>query len=412
MNVNDLRKALLFNVGELWAVSSASMIRSIGMGMSWPFLAIFLHNEEHIPIYYVGLLFTLSTVVSITFSMVGGGLSDRFGRKGMLLTGSILGAGLYMVLASLVFQGSPVFYIELLFVLSNISGAFVFPAASALVSDVTSESQRTMAYSLYRIMSNVGWAVGPLVGGFIYDSGMYYIFALLSLTSIAQFSIVLLYVKKREGTSRNLGRLDSFLVVDKYLIAFASGTFFVTLIASQFSVTLPIFATNVVSIPTNQIGYIYAVNGFIVVAGQYPMSWLLRHMNDINVMVLGSAFYALGYFLIGFSHDLLGIMLDMVIITVGENLTSPGMNSVVSKIAPKDKVGRYMGFLSMMNSSGRAIGPSIGTVLMFIFAYQGFEVWTSLSMLGVTAVFILLAVKTPVTRRADELRNPETAVSQ
>ncbi len=403
MNVDDIRKALLLNVGELWAVSLASMIRSIGMGMSWPFLAIFLHNEEHIPIYYVGLLFTLSTVVSITFSMIGGGLSDRFGRKAMLLAGSMTGAAFYLALAYLVFMGAPVFYIEMLFVLSNISGAFVFPAASALVSDVTTYSERTMAYSLYRILSNVGWAVGPLVGGFIYDAGMYYIFALLSMTSVAQFLIVLLYVMRRSGTTRSLGRLDSFLVVDKYLIAFASGTFFVTLIASQFSVTLPIFATNVVNIPTNQIGYIYAVNGFIVVGGQYPMSWILRRMNDINVMVLGAAFYALGYFLIGLSHNLLGIMLDMVVITVGENLTSPGMNSVVSKIAPRDKVGRYMGFLSTMNSSGRAIGPSIGTAFMYVFSYRGFEVWSALSLLGVAAVIILTMVRGSVTRRAEEI---------
>jgi DHA1 family multidrug resistance protein B-like MFS transporter len=79
----------------------------------------------------------------------------------------------------------------------------------------------------------------------------------------------------------------------------------------------------------------------------------------------------------------------MVFITVGENLTTPGMNTVVSRIAPAGKTGRYMGFLSMANSGGRAVGPSIGSFLMFFFAYRGLEVWGSIASLGLISISLL-----------------------
>ena len=220
MNFTSVRSSLMFGKKELWAVSTASMIRSIGFGMSWPFLAIFLNVELQIPIYIVGLLFSLSTVSSIVFSIIGGGFSDYLGRKTMLLIGSVIGASIYGSLAFLIFHSYAVILIEILFVFSSISGAIVFPAASALVSDVTDESERTMAYSIYRIMSNVGWAIGPLTGAFVYDYGMYIIFIILAVTNILQFIVIFFYISRKKRKSSRLRTRANFLVYDRYLFAF------------------------------------------------------------------------------------------------------------------------------------------------------------------------------------------------
>jgi DHA1 family multidrug resistance protein B-like MFS transporter len=409
MNFSSVRNSLMFNKRELWAVSIASMIRSIGFGMSWPFLAIFLNVELHIPIYIVGLLFTLSTLSSIAFSIIGGGLSDYLGRKTMLLIGSVIGALIYGGLAFLIFHSYPVILVEILFVFSSISGAIVFPAASALVSDVTEESERTMAYSIYRIMSNVGWAIGPLTGAFVYDYGMYIIFIILSITNVLQFIVILFYISRKKKKSSRLRARGNFLVYDKYLFAFSIGTFLVTVLSSQFSVTLPVYSDKAIGIPASSLGYIYAVNGTIVVVGQYPMSWIMRRVSDIKVMMVGSLFYSIGYVLVGFSGTLLDLMIDMVLITIGENFTSPGMNSVVSKIAPSGKTGIYMGFLGMVNSTGRAIGPSLGSVFLFLYAYNGPEVWLSLCSFGLMAIMALSVAGKMIYSR--QLNAPEPGTS-
>ncbi|MCL4451245.1 MAG: MFS transporter [Candidatus Thermoplasmatota archaeon] len=365
----------------------ASCIRSVGFGASWPFMAIYFNVSLGISIFYVGIIFTLLSVSSSLFSFLGGYLADRVGRKKTLVLGSFAGFFIYLVIAVLVLTGAGFLIITGVFILSSISGALVFPSASALVADVTSVKDRNSAYSIYRIMSNVGWAIGPITGGYIAGISVGYIFILMSVTNVLQLVLIVRVLAdkmKDSSTPRPKG-----YSLDRRILLFAAGTFFVTLVASQFSVTLPVYSTKIVGILEQQLGYIYAVNGIVVVLGQYPMTWVTRRLDVVTVMILGSLFYSLGYFLVAFSSSLYGLMLDMVFITVGENLTTPGMNTVVSRIAPAGKTGRYMGFLSMANSGGRAVGPSIGAFLMFFFAYRGLEVWGTLASLGIVSISIL-----------------------
>jgi MFS family permease len=372
---------------QFWVVSIASCIRSVGFGASWPFMAIYFNVSLGISIFYVGIIFTLLSVSSSLFSFLGGFLADRIGRKKTLALGSFAGFFIYLVIAVLVLTGAGFLIITGVFILSSISGALIFPSASALVADVTSVKDRNSAYSIYRIMSNVGWAIGPITGGYIAGISVGYIFILMSVTNVLQLVLIVRVLSdkmKDTSTARPKG-----YSIDRRILLFAAGTFFVTLVASQFSVTLPVYSTKIVGILEQQLGYIYAVNGLVVVLGQYPMTWVTRRLNVVTVMIMGSLFYSLGYFLVALSTNLYGLMIDMVFITVGENLTTPGMNTVVSRIAPAGKTGRYMGFLSMANSGGRAVGPSIGAFLMFFFAYRGLEVWGALASLGIVSISIL-----------------------
>lgn len=387
----------MFNNKQLWVVSVASCIRSIGFGASWPFMSIFFNKYLGVPIFYVGIIFTLLAVTGSGFSIIGGRLSDSIGRRNTLLIGSIFGVILYFFIAFLVAFSYPLLMIILFFILSAVGGAFVFPSTSALVADVTSPEDRNMAYSVFRIMSNVGWAIGPITGGYLFSVDIVWIFILVGFSSLIQTLIVIFGLKSIPHVGSTRGRGIS---VDKRMALFAAGTFFIILVASQFSVTLPVYATAVAGVTSFGLSYMYAVNGVVVVLGQYPMSWILRRLNNVNVMIIGSVFYSLGYFLVAFSGSVYMLMFDMLFITVGENLTTPGMNTVVSFIAPKDKIGRYMGFLSMSNSGGRAIGPSIGAFFLSLYNYNGLYVWGSIASLGLISIVILFIFLTTVYTKA------------
>lgn len=382
-------KLLMLDNRQLWAVSIASSVRSIGFGASWPFMAIFFNRDLGIPITVVGIMFTILALISTIYSLVGGVFADALGRKRTILIGASIGIVLYSLIAFALIDGLSVLFITELFVFSAISGAFVFPSASSVVADVSSPEERNVAYSIYRIMSNLGWAIGPLSGSFIVGLGMRYIFILLVFVSVIQFAVVFLFVKDRELRRRE-GRKILDLGFDRLLLVFCAGTFFITLLSSQFSVTLPVYSVHSGGIAENQLGYLYAVNGTVVVVGQYPMSYILRRMDETYVIMAGALFYAAGYFLVGFSHGILDLMGDMALITVGENLTSPGMNTIVSRIAPEGKTGRYMGFLSMVNSTGRAIGPSTGSFFLSAFLYNGPYVWSVLAGMGLVSILFLI----------------------
>lgn len=375
---------------QLWIISVASSIRSIGFGASWPFMAIFFNQQLGVPIIVVGFMFTLLAFVSVVYSLIGGSISDALGRKKVILIGAGYGIVIYSLISFFIFDFISLILVAELFIFSAISGSLVFPSASALVADVTKPEDRMMSYSLYRIMANLGWAIGPISGSYVEGFGMQYIFLLLVVVSIAQFLIVLLFVKEKPPETTEKRRMLQ-IAFDRYLLVFGGGTFFGVMLASQFSVTLPVFAVAMAGLKESQLGYLYAINGAVVVLGQYPMSYILRKLNDVHTLMIGSAFYSLGYFLVGLAPSAFYLYLDMIVITTGENLTSPGMNSVVSVIAPKGKTGSYMGFLSMVNSSGRAIGPSIGSLFLSIYAYNGIETWFSLSLFGGVAILMLFA---------------------
>lgn len=367
-------------------------------------MAIFLNRTLGVPVYFVGVIFTLGSIVSIVFSIGGGALADLIGRKKVLMLGSGLSGALFLTVAILLHSSAPTIDIVAVFIFTSAGGSLIFPSANALVADVTSPADRTNGYVVYRIMSNLGWAIGPLSGAFIYDTGIFWIFMLITACSVIQGLMVLFMVKDRWKERRKKESLMktgkiSILSYDRYLIVFTVGTFFLTLVSSQFAVTLPVYIKGSVSFPTSYIGYIYAVNGIVVVIGQYPITNLMKKYPEIISMVLGTVAYAIGYLFVGFSSNLLDLMGDMLIITIGENLVSPVMNSIVSKIAPGDKLARYLGFMGMMNSSGRAFGPSVGTFLISLYAFNGLKLWSTMDLFGIAGIAMFLVFSRMLARR-------------
>jgi len=369
-------------------VSLSSMMRSIGMGASWPFMAIFLSLYIHLAVYIVGLIFTLLSLMSMFFSILGGYLADLKGRKFTLFLGSTSSIFIYLAIAiTFLYKLYPLTII--LFIFSSFSGSLIYPSATALIADVTSNDGREGGYSLYRILSNIGWAIGPLMGSLIYSHGIIYIFYALAIAGIFE-TIIVIFVKEHNIIKTGKGNKNPFFAYDKFLFTFSIATFFIILLSSQFSVSLPLYSEIAIKINVDDLGYIYAINGLVVVIGQYPLIKLFSRFGDMNTFIAGALFYSLGYFIIAFSHNLSDLMFDMVIITIGENLTTPTINTVISKISPAGKTGRYMGFNSMFNSIGRAFGPSIGTYIMYTFNYNGLMVWSLIAVFGIFSVIVIL----------------------
>ncbi len=384
----------MFDNPGLWYVGAAGMIRSIGFGATWPFMAIFFNRIMHVPIYAVGLIFALLAICGTIFQIIGGYLSDFRGRRFTLLLGSTIGIAIYAGIVLLLIHGTGILPLVVLFVLSSISGSLIFPSFNALIVDITLPGNRMNAFSLFRILTNSGWAIGPIAGSVLFNYGVVWIFFLVMLTLIAQFCIIYFLIRDRRAHTRKTtagirARFSDLIVFDRTLLIFSAGTFLLFVLSSQFSVTLPTYAVVRTSILSNQLGYIFAVNGLVVVFGQYPITTAVRRLREETVVMLGTAFYMVGFTLVAFSGNLLQLMADMVLITIGENLTSPGINSMVSRLSPEDRVGRYMAFNGMANSAGRATGPTVGSIFLFIFSFNGIEVWSSLDLFGLFSLIIL-----------------------
>lgn len=397
MQTGELRRSLLLDNRQLWSLGTVVMMRSIGFGATWPFMAIFFHDDLGVPVYYVGLIFGALAITSTFCQIAGGHLSDFRGRRATMLLGSSLGVLLYMsIIAALLFNG-PVLVIAILFISTSMSGGFLRPAATSAVADVTAGEEREQGYAIYRILANIGWAVGPLIGSQIYNAGIVWIFAVVELTSVIQLGMILTLLKESIRTKaparRGKRALSDFVVVDYALFAFSASTLLLMILTSQFSVTLPLFASLKAGVSSNLIGYIFGVNGLVVVAGQFPVIAVVRRMREIDGIIIGMLLYLIGYLYVGFSTSLSALMLDMVIITIGENFTTPTISTIVSRMAPPGKVGRYMAFTGMANSSGRALGPAVGSFLLYLLFSSSAAIWLSLDAFGIAALAIMLVIR-------------------
>ncbi|WP_237265368.1 MFS transporter [Thermoplasma sp. Kam2015] len=373
---------------SLWGVSIAASVRSIGYGATWPFLAVYFNTYLHMSLIFVGFIFTLNSGISILFSLFAGYMADAFGRKTTLVVGNASGFVLYLLLS--IFAHGNVALISILFIFTAFSGSLVFPSANSIVSDITSSTDREMGYAIYRIMANLGWAIGPLISAIIFSYGFSFIFLFVAIANATATIISIMFVNTN---ARFRTQRSGFLVRDYTLFFFSIPVFLLIMVSSQFSVTLPIYIVDDLHIIIRNLAYFYAVNGIVVVLGQYPISRMMRRYSDLYGLILGSVFYTIGYLMVSFSHTLFYLIIDMIVITIGENFTSPNISTVTSKIAPRDKVGRYMGFIGMINQLARTASPSVGTFILYSLSSSPVLVWPAIDGFGISAIILFLMFK-------------------
>ena len=373
----------------------ARMIRSVGTGAMWPFIALYFSVDLQLPLYITGMIFSVYFAIGIIAQPVSGLLTDFLGRKPTMVLASFI----YVAVSSALFVASflhcSAIIISALFVCFALPSAIEYPAMNAMVSDLSPETGKSHAFSTFRTIFNIGWIIGPLFGVFFFDLGFSLIFLLNVITSIVSLLLILIFIDESNSFRRQRGRKinGQRFKLDRLIIIFGSGVFFLSLLAGQFQTSLPIFSAHSILSNPALYGYVYAANGMTVVVSQPVINRLMRRFSDMQSMVLGVIFYIIGYGAVAFTGSLPQLILDMVIITTGENLTAPAENSVISSYSSRDKTGRYMAFKSAMWGTGSMVGPSAGLLSLYGFKYSGLLTWSSISLFGVAAIvaFLLFA---------------------
>ncbi len=379
----------------------ARMIRSVGTGAIWPFIALYFSVDLQLPLYITGMIFSVYFAIGIISQPVSGLLADFLGRKPTMVVASFL----YVVVSSALFladvlHGSAII-ISALFVCFALPSAIEYPAMNAMVSDLSPEIGKSRAFSTFRTIFNIGWIIGPLFGVIFFELGFSLIFLLNVITSVVSLLFILFFIDDSNSFRRSNGREinGQHFKLDRLIIIFGSGVFFLSMLAGQFQTSLPLFSAHSILSNPSLYGYVYAANGITVVVSQPVINRLMRRFSDMQSMVLGVLFYIIGYGTVAFTRSLPQLILDMVIITTGENLTAPAENSVISSYSTQDKTGRYMAFKSAMWGIGSMVGPSAGLLFLYGFGYSGFLTWSSISLFGVAAIVAFLLFASGMKRR-------------
>ena len=389
-------------------------ITALGFSVVFPFLGLYLHDVMHISMTAIGSIFLGSSLAGAVASLVGGELSDKFGRKRVMVTALFLRTLIFFAMSLAVWSKAGFPAIAGLVVLSTFTGRLFEPPAGALISDVTVPARRQEAYALLRIGLNLGWAIGPALGGFLASRSYAFLFLISGIVTAAGLVFLLALLRDtRKGThTEKLSIRDMALVSrDKVFLSYNLISMLLFVVAAQLIMAFSVYSVDWVGISKVQLGYVYSLNGLMVVVLMFPCVKLLERFRMSRVMAVGSLLYAVGYFSAAFAGyfetafgaGFAALFISMVVVTFGEIFTSPASLALVANMSPPERYGRYMGTYELFSSVGHFLGPFLGGLAMDASGGNALFVWGPVGILGIcaSAGFIIWG-----TRLSPAVENP------
>jgi predicted MFS family arabinose efflux permease len=275
--------------------------------------------------------------------------------------------------------------------LSFVNEAFR-PANSTAIAFYSKEENRTRSYSLNRLAINLGWAVGSGLGGFLAHINYELLFWVDGSTNLAAALIMLLFLKpvnyKPPAKKNKAETAFQSAYKDKIYISFVIITMLFACCFFQLFTNLPVYFKKELHFSEPFIGSLMAVNGIIIALVEMVLIYKLegRRRNIVYI--------TLGVFIVGISFLLLNLQGSFVIIagsmivlvTFGEILSMPFMNSYwITRTQPSNR-GQYAALYTMAWSAAQTLGPMGGAQLA---QHAGFKVlWFVVGGLSITAAFL------------------------
>ena len=407
----------------MWLLLFAMLAFRFGHGLYFPFSSIYFHNVLGIPLSLVGVGLAVFATASVLSGLVAGPLTDRYGRKPVMLT-ALAGSSASFFAFSLV--GGFAGYLAVSAAHGFVGWSMFEASRNAMVADVTPLGMRSRAYGLVRVGGNVGWALGPMVAGlisaaagssggvyprlFIGTSVLTALVALILALTINESRPVLKEPAESVGTSGlsaalsdgpflmllGVGVLTALVALVLALTlkesrpvlkgpaeslgtpcslraALSDGPFLVLLgvgillyyVFTQDWQALPVYAKNFVGVADGQIGLFLGANGLMVILFQLPVSYLIDRGSRIVALFAGSVLFAASAATLLLGESFLGIFVAFVLFfTLAEMILEVAGASLAAELAPARLRGTYLGLFGACFGVAYGFSPIVAGMLL------------------------------------------------
>lgn len=373
------------NRAAMGTVFLAVLIDLIGFGIVLPLIPFYARQFDASPAT-IGLLYSVYSLSQLFFSPLWGSLSDRIGRRPVMII-STFGASI----AYLIFAFAP--SLTILFfsrILAGVMGGNI-SAAQAYITDITSNEDRAKGMGLIGAAFGIGFMAGPALSGILLTETVQ---SMLHIPQGFHFAV--------PGIAAAIMSLSSLLMVlfflpetvkEKKEIHFAFGgnsplnpNFWKNIFSPQHSKGLfhafllcaflfaignsslysafPLFCSQVLSLTPSQVSLLFGVMGLVAVLIQGGLiRVLLKRFSEKKLFAVGSVLFMLGLAMIPLAKDIQGLLIFLTLMAIGGSLSGPTLNSMISQEGDPGEAGKTMGILQGLSALGRFIGPLWGGLL-------------------------------------------------
>jgi MFS family permease len=316
-----------------------------------------------------GIILGMFSAFGLIGSTIGGALTDKFGRRRLILFGLVFSAlsTLTLGLANTLAVLYPL--VVVIGLLSNIAG----PAHSAMVADILPEKQRSEGFGILRVVGNLAWIIGPTVGGLVATRSFFMLFVIDSVLSCLVAVIFFKLIPETKPETSPEKKQESIwqttagyrhVLRDLAFMAFLVASMLMLIVYQQMYNSLPVYLRDNHGFTTQAYGFLLTTSAIVVVLFQFWVSRTIKSRPPFLMMALGTAFYAVGFGMFGFISAYILFMLAFVIITIGEMIVVPTSQALAANFAPVDMRGRYMAVFGLSWAVPSTIGPGLAGLIL------------------------------------------------
>lgn len=367
----------------------ARAVNTMGLSLVMTFLGIYIVETRGYSAWLYGVTALGANLGQSVSNAWAGNLSDRIGRKPLIVWSLFVRSGFIALLGVQVLLAAPLWTLAVnIVVTSALRGCFE-PVAYALVADVVPADQRIAAFGLQRMGTNLGWAIGPALGGvltLVMPYGAVFFIAALGVL-IAAFVCLRIEdpITVTPAISETRAVASSALrdgLRDPVIRLLLAGTFLAALLQTQMFSTFSIYMTDELGLSKANVGLLYTLNGAGVLVLQIPALRLIERFGIRATLPWSSLLDAIGFALIGAGTGFAGGMLAMLTITTAEVVFSPAHQTAIADVADPTRRGRTYGVVGFVQMMGIAIAPLIGGILLDTIGDHHGAMWTTIATIG------------------------------
>jgi POT family proton-dependent oligopeptide transporter len=390
-----------------WVANISEIFERLAYYGAFSSLANYLHESLSIPTEQTGSLAGLFGGMVWFLAILGGAVADRLGFRRALSLAYLILACAYFLIGSLgaawmspIRAAVPLLgLVGFVLILPALGISMVKPCVVGTTARASSENVRSIGYSIYYTLVNIGGTAGPFIASWAHRHlGVENVFRVSALSVLLMFFAVLLVFKEpRRGGDV---QASSLAETGRNLLT-VLGNFRFMLFLLIFSGYWVVYWQAYIVLPLYLHGYVDAradvelllVTGPITVIGlQFLTTYLTQKIPTFSAITLGTLISALSWLIVSFRPALWAVVASLFVLALGEIVLSPRYYEYVSRLAPPGQQGTYMGFAFVPIGIGSLVGGWVGGRLMHHFGEvvnRPAHVWWAISGIGIGTTLLM-----------------------
>jgi len=370
-------------------VLMAVVLDLVGFGIVIPLLTFYAEEYGAGPVA-VTLLMAVYSLAQFLMAPVWGALSDRYGRRPIMLVSIGMAA---ICLAGFAWAESLV----MLFIFRTLHGAAAanISTAQACVADVTSPANRAKGMGLIGAAFGFGFTVGPFIGGELSVHGLSAPIWFAAGLAALNFVLALAWLKetRKPETVRPERSIHpaAFIRVAKHPVVGLCIvlTFVMTIAFAIMESSFTLFAEHIRDLDARMVGRMFGVAGLTMIVVQGGIiGRLVKRFGEEPLVPAGIALLSAGLFVLPFAEPMAQMTMVFMLMAIGQGIASPSLHSLVSRGTSADEQGFVLGTNQSMSALARAIGPTVAG-----FIYLGAPSWPFFASGAILALSVPLSIK-------------------